>query len=88
VTSLEADTGYRPPLAAPIPTHHIIGVVLGYLREGGWSPSSGEERLIEAAFQLDPETAAACLSCPGLLEVVAAYRSGGRAALDEMDTVA
>ena len=56
--SLDTPRGPWVPMAEQQPTHHIVSVVLGYLREGGYSPSSGEERLIDAAFNLDPDTAA------------------------------
>jgi hypothetical protein len=76
------------PMAEPVITHHIASVVLGYLREGGWPPSTGEERLIDAAFNLDPDTATACLSCPGLLEAVRVYRNEGAAALQAIKDAA
>jgi hypothetical protein len=64
------------PMADETITHHIAGVVLGWQREGGWSPSGGEDALIAAAFSLDIDTARACLP-KGLCDAVELYRSEG-----------
>lgn len=78
---MSASTVPPPPMAEPVLTHHIASVVLGWQREGGYQGSSGEDALIAAAFALDPDTAAACLSCPGLLEAVRIWRDEGAEAL-------